>query len=145
MPATPFAKAISLVTLGVADVPRSTAFYEALGFVRSPQSVDTTTFFQLSGVVLSLYGRVPLAEDAKVPAEGSGFRAVTLAQNFPTVEAVDAAYAHALSIGATPVKPPEAVFWGGYSGYFADPDGHLWEIAHNPFFPLDAEGRLHID
>ena len=140
-----FQPALSLVTLGVADVARSTAFYEALGFRRNAQSRESVTFFQLSGVVLALFGREALAEDAGVSANGSGFRAVSLAQNFPSVEAVNAAFAHALACGATVVKAPEAVFWGGYSGYFADPDGHLWEVAHNPFFPLLDDGRLKLE
>jgi predicted lactoylglutathione lyase len=141
----PFAPALSLVTLGVADLARATAFYEALGFRPAPQSQPTITFFQLSGVVLGLYGREALAEDARVPSAGSGFRAVTLAQNFPSRAAVDAAYAYALACGAKAVKPPEAVFWGGYSGYFADLDGHLWEVAHNPFFERREDGRLVLE
>lgn len=145
MTRSPFQKAVSLITLGVADVARSTAFYEALGFARNEQSNDGVTFFQLSGVVLAVFGRESLAADAHVPPEGTGFRAISLAQNFPSPETVDAAYAFALEAGATPVKAPEKVFWGGYSGYFADPDGHLWEVAHNPFFPLLDDGRLKLE
>ncbi|MCK6571696.1 VOC family protein [Myxococcota bacterium] len=141
----PFLPAVSLITLGVADLRRATAFYEALGFRPAPQSQESVTFFQLSGVVLGLFGRDALAEDARVSPAGSGFRAVTLAQNFPSREAVDAAYAHALACGATAVKAPEPVFWGGYSGYFADLDGHLWEVAHNPFFERRADGRLVLE
>lgn len=139
---------ISLVTLGVADVARSTAFYESLGWRRSSASVPSTTFFNTSGPVLTLFGHADLAADAHVPASDSAapggreFRGVTLAVNLESREAVDAAYAEWVAAGATEVKAPEAVFWGGYSSYVADPDGHLWELAHNPGFTLDAEGRL---
>jgi len=139
---TPFLPAVSLITLGVADVPRSRRFYEALGFTASSQSNESLAFFQLSGVVLAVFGRDALAADAYVPSEGSGFRAVALAQNRASTEEVDAAIAHAVACGGTLVKAAETVFWGGYSGYFADPDGHLWEVAHNPFFPLSDDGRI---
>jgi hypothetical protein len=92
--------------------------------------------FRLEGTWLALYPREALAEDAQVSSAGSGFSGFSLAHNEPSPEAVDAAFAAALAIGATAVKQPEKVFWGGYSGYFADPDGHLWEIAHNPFTDL---------
>ena len=133
---------VSLVTLGVADLGRSRAFYEALGFVAGPGSGDQIVFFQLAGLVMGLYPRHLLAEDALVPADGSGFSGVTLAHNYPSEAAVDAAMAAALAAGATLKKTPQKVFWGGYSGYFADPDGHLWEVAHNPFVGIDEEGRL---
>lgn len=137
-----FEPRITMVTLGVADVAASTAFYERLGFARSSASNDNVTFFRMKGTVLGLFGRAGLAEDAGVEDTGRGFAAVTLAHNLDTPEAVDAAYAHALSCGATAVKTPEKVFWGGYSGYFADPDGHLWELAHNPFMPLDTDRHM---
>ena len=95
-------------------------------------------------MVLGLYGREALAEDAGVPAAGSGFAGFTLAHNVATEVDVDRVLAAAVAAGATLVKPGQKVFWGGYSGYFADPDGHLWEVAHNPFFPLDAEGRVQL-
>jgi catechol 2,3-dioxygenase-like lactoylglutathione lyase family enzyme len=139
---------ISLVTLGVADVARSTAFYESLGWRRSSASVPSTTFFNTAGPVLTLFGHDDLAADARLSAGGSaataarGFRGVTLAITLESRDAVDAAYAEWVAAGATEVKAPEAVFWGGYSSYVADPDGHLWELAHNPGFTLDAEGRL---
>lgn len=141
---SPFKPRLSLVTLGVADLARSRAFYEALGLVASPQSQGDVVFFQLEGVVLALHPRHLLAEDAKTSPEGHGFTGITLAQNLGSPEEVDAAFAHALDGGARAVKPPEKVFWGGYSGYFADPDGHLWEVAHNPFFPMDERGILQI-
>ncbi len=137
-----FEPRITMITLGVADVAASTAFYERLGFARSSASNDDVTFFRMKGTVLGLFGRKPLAEDAGMDDAGSGFRAVTIAHNLNSPAEVDAAFAHALSCGAAPVKKPEEVFWGGYSGYFADPDGHLWELAHNPFMPLGADGHM---
>lgn len=132
---------LSLVTLGVADVARSRAFYEALGYKASSASVESTAFLDAGGLVLSLFGRAALAEDATVPDAKPGFSGVTLAQTLASEEAVDQRLTHAVQCGATLVKPAQKVFWGGYSGYFADPDGHLWEVAYNPFWPLDAEGR----
>jgi catechol 2,3-dioxygenase-like lactoylglutathione lyase family enzyme len=136
---------ISLITLGVEDVARSTAFYERLGWKKSASSQETMTFIQLKGTVLGLFSRASLAEDAKVEDTGKSFSGVTLAHNVPSERGVDAVYKFALSCGATAVKPPEKVFWGGYSGYFADPDGHLWEIAFNPYCPLDKDGHMVLD
>ena len=133
---------MTLVTLGVADVATSTAFYERLGFVRSSASNDSVTFFHMRGTVLGLYGRAALAADAHVDNTPAGFSGVTIAHNLATEDAVDQAFAHAIASGATAVKQPEKVFWGGYSGYFADPDGHLWELACNPFMPLGADGHM---
>ncbi len=133
---------ITLVTLGVADVAASTAFYENLGFSRSSASNDNVTFFHMAGTVLGLFGRAELAKDAGVEDSKPGFAGVTLAHNLNSRDEVDAAYAHALACGAKPVKQPHEVFWGGYSGYFADPDGHLWELAHNPFMPLGGDGHM---
>jgi uncharacterized protein len=136
---------ISLVTLGVEDVARATAFYERLGWKKSSASQDAVTFIKLKGTVLGLFSRQSLAEDAHVEDTPKGFSGVTLAHNVASERGVDAVYKFALSCGATPVKAPEKVFWGGYSGYFADPDGHLWEVAYNPFFPLDKEGHVVLD
>lgn len=133
---------ISLVTLGVQDVARSTAFYERLGWKKASVSQESVTFIQLKGIVLALFSRASLAEDATVENTPAGFSGVTLAHNVSSETGVDAVYKFALSCGARAVKPPEKVFWGGYSGYFADPDGHLWEVAYNPFFPLDAQGHI---
>lgn len=133
---------ISIVTLGVEDLGRSTAFYERLGWVRSPASQEAITFIELKGTVLALFSREALAADAGVPAGAGGFSGVTLAQNVESPAEVDRVVDFAVSCGASLVKSPRKVFWGGYSGYFADPDGHLWEVAHNPFFPLDEEGNL---
>ena len=129
---------ISMITLGVNDLKRSITFYEALGFSRI-ESPDTVAFFNLNGSWLGLYNKESLAEDAHVPAKGSGFSGFTLAHNVETEAEVDAIIEHALSIGATLSKPAQKVFWGGYSGYFKDPDGYLWEIAHNPFFWVGPE------
>ena len=135
---------LSLVTLGVVDVAASRRFYEALGFIASTDSNASVTFFDAGGVVLALYGRGPLAEDAGVEDSAPGFSGVTLAHNVRNEAEVDRVLAEAVSVGARLVKPGQKVFWGGYSGYFADPDGHLWEVAYNPFFPLDAEGRVQL-
>jgi len=131
-----------MVTLGVADLARSTAFYESLGWRRSSASQDTVTFFRMQGSALGLFQRESLAEDAGVDADGSGFRAVTLALNCADRADVDAVFDEWVGCGAEPVKRPEAVFWGGYSSYVADPDGHLWEIAHNPYAPNDDDGLM---
>ena len=136
---------ISLITLGVENVAQATAFYERLGWKKSPASQDAVTFIQLKGTVLGLFSRQSLAEDAHVENTPKGFSGVTLAHNVTSERGVDAVYKFALSCGATPVKAPEKVFWGGYSGYFADLDGHLWEVAYNPFFPLDKEGHVVLD
>jgi catechol 2,3-dioxygenase-like lactoylglutathione lyase family enzyme len=143
--ASPFHPRISLITLGVSDLARARAFYEALGLVAAPASQGDVVFFQLNGMALALFPRAMLAADAHVPPDGSGFSGITLAQNHASPEAVDAAMAHAVACGGTLVKPAETVFWGGYSGYVADPDGHLWEFAFNPFFPLDAAGNLSLE
>jgi uncharacterized protein len=135
---------LSIVTLGVADVGRATAFYESLGWQKSSGSQDTITFLRMAGSVVALYQWDALAEDAQVSPAGSGFRGVTLASNQDSEAAVDAAFGAWVDAGATPVKRPEKVFWGGYSSYVADPDGHLWEIAHNPYAPLLADGRLEL-
>jgi hypothetical protein len=129
---------ISIVTLGVADVGRSVRFYrDGLGFqTHNYKEGEDFAMFALEGTWLALYPREALAEDAQVSPRGSGFSGFSLAHNEPSPEAVDAAFAEALAVGATAVKRPEKVFWGGYSGYFADPDGYLWEVAHNPFTDL---------
>lgn len=130
---------ISMITLGVQDLERSVRFYrDGLGFpqLESPPAV---AFFTLNGSWLGLYGHDALAEDATVSASGSGFRGVALAHNVHSEAEVDAVLGQALGAGATLVKPAQPVFWGGYSGYFADPDGHLWEVAWNPLFWVGPE------
>ncbi len=133
---------LTMVTLGVADVARSTAFYESLGWSRSSASQPTITFFRMQGSALGLFQRESLAEDAGVSPDGAGFRAVTVALNCADRDEVDAVFDEWVAAGAEPVKRPEAVEWGGYSSYVADPDGHLWEIAHNPFSPNDGNGFM---
>jgi len=135
---------LSLVTLGVADVARARRFYEAMGLTASSVSEDSVTFFQLGNVVLALFGRDALAADAGVSPDGSGFAGVALAWNVASEGEVDEALSQAVASGGRLVKPGQKVFWGGYCGYFADPDGHLWEVAYNPFFPLDAAGRVSL-
>jgi catechol 2,3-dioxygenase-like lactoylglutathione lyase family enzyme len=132
---------LSLVTLGVRDVARSRAFYETLGW--NGQEIEETVFFQVGGLAVILWGREKLADDAGVPA-GSPvpFGGIALAQNVRTENEVDAALAAAAAAGGTITHPAEKTFYGGYAGYFADPDGHLWEIAHNPGFTLEADGSL---
>ncbi len=127
---------ISLITLGVSDLERSRRFYcEGLGLPRHGDH-EGVVFLELQGTWLSLYPREELAQDAEVAPEGAGFPGFTLAHNVPSREAVDATLAEAERAGARIVKPAREVFWGGYSGYFADPDGYLWEVAHNPFMDL---------
>ena len=132
---------ITLVTLGVTDLGRARAFYAALGW-QPAEAPEGVVFYQMNGMVLGLFGKTDLAKDQGRPDADLGTGAMTLAQNFDTEADVDAAYASALAAGATPLKAPEKVFWGGYSGYYADPDGHVWELAMNPFWPLDASGGL---
>lgn len=125
---------ISMITLGVRDLAASVKFYEqGLGFPRM-ESPPTVAFFTLNGTWLGLYGRDALAEDANVPADGQGFESFTLAHNVHSEQEVDEVLLQAAQAGATIVKSGQKVFWGGYSGYFKDPDGHLWEVAHNPLF-----------
>lgn len=124
---------ISMISLGVSDLVISVKFYEkGLGFPKI-ESTSEIAFFSLNGSWLSLYSRASLAKDATVSSVGSGFNGFAMAHNVESEEEVDEIIAHAVSVGATLVKPPQKVFWGGYSGYFADPDGYLWEIAHNPY------------
>ena len=125
---------ISMITLGVRDLAVAIDFYgQGLDFPRM-ESPPEVAFFTLNGSWLGLYGYEALAADAGVPADGSGFRGFSLAHNVSSEAEVDAVMALAVGAGATLVKPPQKVFWGGYSGYFKDPDGYLWEIAHNPLF-----------
>jgi catechol 2,3-dioxygenase-like lactoylglutathione lyase family enzyme len=133
---------VSFITLGVGDVGRSRKFYEALGFRASAASKPEVAFFDAGGVVLALFGREALAADASVAAAGSGFSGVALAHNVNSEADVDRVLQEAVAAGATLLRAGERAFWGGYTGYFADPDGHLWEVAHNPFMPLDEHGRV---
>lgn len=123
---------MSMITLGVTDLTRAIRFYEALGFPRYGND-DSVAFFKLNGTWLSLYPRDALADDAQVDATGSGFNAFTIAHNVASEADVHQVIEEAKAAGAEIVKAPEKVFWGGYSGYFKDPDGFLWEVAMNPF------------
>ncbi|MEM9143135.1 MAG: VOC family protein [Bacteroidota bacterium] len=133
---------LTIVGLGVKDLQRANAFYEEkFGWIKMDSSNENITFFQLNGILLSLYPREKLAEDAGVSGTGTGFKAFSLAFNTRTKEEVDLLFQDFRDKGVPIVKPPQNVFWGGYSGYVADPDGNLWEIAFNPFLPLDAQGN----
>lgn len=132
---------VTLITLGVDDLGRAKAFYGALGWSPAEEQ-EGVAFYQMNGLLLGLFGKEALAEDQGRPGTALGTGAMTLAQNFPTEAEVDAAYAAALAAGAKALKRPEKVFWGGYSGYYADPDGHVWELAMNPFWPLGEDGSL---
>lgn len=138
---------LSLVTLGVEDLARSRRFYEQ-GLGWKPSSAgdhENVVFYPLGGMALALYGRAALAADANLKDTGSnGFGGITLAHNVRTREEVDAVLARARQAGARILKPAQDVFWGGYSGYFADPDGHPWEVAWNPHFKLAADGSLQL-
>jgi len=130
---------ISMITLGVRDLAKAIAFYEkGLGFPRM-ESPPEVAFFTLNGTWLGLYGREALAEDATVSPEGEGFESFALAHNVSSEKEVDDVVSQAVGAGATLVKKPQKVFWGGYSGYFKDLDGHLWEVAHNPLFWVGPE------
>ncbi|MDB5394857.1 MAG: glyoxalase/bleomycin resistance protein/dioxygenase [Rhodospirillales bacterium] len=135
---------ISLITLGVADISRARRFYESLGWTASGASNDNVVFFQLAALCLSLYGRAALVEDAHLPNAGSGFGGVALAHNVRAREDVDHVLNEAREAGGTILRPAEDAFWGGYSGYFADPDGHPWEVAWNPHFTILEDGTIRI-
>jgi catechol 2,3-dioxygenase-like lactoylglutathione lyase family enzyme len=134
---------VSLITLGVADIGRARKFYEALGW--RGQEVEETVFFQAGGSALVLWGREKLAADAGLEEAGAdGFGGVALAQNVRSRQEVDAAMAAAGAAGARITKPAAETFYGGYAGYFTDPDGHTWEIAWNPGFTLAGDGSLEL-
>jgi catechol 2,3-dioxygenase-like lactoylglutathione lyase family enzyme len=136
---------LSIITLGVADLARSRAFYRALGWPLTSSSSPDICWFRLTGAYLGLFPRTMLAADAHLPAEPvAPFGGITLAINVDSPAAATQALVAAEAAGGTIVKPAEPTDWGGFSGYFADPDGHPWEVAHNPFFPLDADGRITI-
>ncbi len=129
---------ISIITLGVADLQRSVEFYrDGLGLPLVDENTESIAFFQTRGTWLALYPREALAADVGIPTEGSGFSGVTLAHNVRTREEVDSLLDVAVTAGATLVKPAKDAFWGGYSGYFADPEGFLWEIAWSPHFWIE--------
>ena len=134
---------ISLVTLGVADLARARAFYERLGW--RGQEVEQTVFFQAGGLAVVLWGRDKLADDAGLADRGAdGFGGMSLAQNVRSRAEVDVVLREAADAGATVTRPARDTFYGGYAGYFTDPDGHLWEVAWNPGFPLAGDGTLTV-
>jgi hypothetical protein len=140
-----FEPRVSLITLGVDDLARARAFYETgLGWKASSASQGDVVFFQAGALAIALFPRHSLAEDAGVPTGGSGFRGITLAHNVCDPADVDRLLAIAEAAGATVTKPARDAFWGGRTGYFADPDGHLWEIAWNPHFALATDGTLKL-
>ncbi|GAB2704709.1 VOC family protein [Kitasatospora kifunensis] len=136
---------ISIITLGVSDLATSIAFYQALGWQLSAASNEQIAWFRTVDSALGLFPAEELAADAGIPAGGEpAFRGVTLAINLESPKAVDEAFEVAVAAGAGVVKPAAETSWGGYSGYFEDPDGHLWEVAHNPGFPFTEAGQLDL-
>lgn len=132
---------ITLVTLGVADMPRARAFYAALGWEEAAGSSDDVTFLRGAGTALALWSRESLADDSGVENDAGGWGGITLAHNVGSPAEVDAVLAEAGAAGGRLVRAGGEAFWGGYTGVFADPDDHRWEVAHNPFWPLDAAGH----
>ena len=135
---------ISIVTLGVDDLDRAVRFYEAMGLTRHAGITDGVAFFQMGGSLLALWPRAELAKDSGLEDDGPGFRGAALAYNTRSDEEVGAVLAAAEAAGGRIVKPAQRAFWGGWYGYFADTEGHLWEVAHNPAFPIDREGRISL-
>jgi len=134
---------VSLITLGVADLARARGFYEALGWEAGVVVPDEVVFFQAGGMVVGLWSREKLAADSRVP-DGGGWGGITLAHNVRSPQEVDAVLERAATAGGTVARPAAATDWGGYGGVFLDPDGHPWEIAHNPGWTLDAQGAVAI-
>jgi predicted lactoylglutathione lyase len=134
---------VSLITLGVSDLGRARSFYEALGWTRGAGPDDDVVFFQAGGMVIALWDRGKLAEDSAVSDDG-GWGGVTLAHNVRSPEEVDAVLAEAHAAGATVARPGGPTFWGGYSGVFVDPEGHPWEVAHNPEWIIHDDGSISL-
>jgi uncharacterized protein len=132
---------VSVITLGVADLARARAFYEALGWRSGAAPADDVVFFRANGMIVGLWGRDQLTEDSGVEDAG-GYGGVTLAYNARGPEEVDGVIAEARAAGAQIAREPGETFWGGYSGVFLDPDGHPWEVAHNPHWTLDEQGLV---
>jgi catechol 2,3-dioxygenase-like lactoylglutathione lyase family enzyme len=136
---------LNLITLGVSDFERSVNFYEnGLGWKKSSASVEGLALFPLGGMVLALHPREALAEDAMADPKGSGFSGITISYNAKSEDEVNEVLEQVKSAGAKIIKPAQKVYWGGYSGYFADPDGHLIEVAHNPFWELDENDNIKL-
>ena len=134
---------LSMITLGVGDLDRARAFYGALGFVDRAAPGVGVVFFQSGGIVLALWSRTELAQDSTVTDDG-GWGGVTLAHNVASPGEVDAVLHEAVAAGATLGRPGAETFWGGYSGLFIDPDGHPWEVAHNPHWTLGEDGSVAV-
>jgi predicted lactoylglutathione lyase len=134
---------VSLVTLGVADLPRARAFYETLGWTTGAEPEDDVVFFQAGGMIVALWDRARLAEDSGV-SDGGGWGGVALAYNARSSDEVDAVIEEARAAGATIPRAGAETFWGGYSGVFVDPEGHAWEIAHNPHWTLGEDGSVSL-
>ena len=135
---------VSLITLGVSDLERARAFYETLGWTTGAAPGDDVVFFQAGGMIVALWSRAQLAEDTVV-VDGGGWGGITLAYNVRSPSEVDAVLADAAAAGATIGRPGAETFWGGYSGVFIDPDGHAWEIAHNPHWTLRDDGSVSLN
>ena len=136
---------LNLITLGVTDFDKAVKFYEeGLGWKKSTASSDDLALFPLGGISLALYPRNLLAEDALVNEKGSGFSGITLSHNAKSEKEVDEVLEEVEKLGATIIKPAQKVFWGGYSGYFKDPDGHIIEVVYNPFWPFDENDNLQL-
>ena len=136
---------LSMITLGVADLGRAKAFYEDVVGWKAAPGPPEIAFFDLGGLVFSLYPHADLAKDRNTPLDdsgGSGYEGFALAHNARSKDEVDSIFAELKNKGATIVKQPEEVFWGGYSGYFSDPDGHCWEVAYNPYWTIGEDGRV---
>lgn len=136
---------VSILTLGVADLSKSSCFYECIGFRKSKESNDQIVWFATGGTLLVLYPWMKLAEDAMVPPNGTGFRGTTMAINLGSEGEVDDFVEKVRKAGGRIIKEPQKVFWGGYSSYFKDFDDHLWEVAFNPYTPVDKNGKLKIN
>ena len=136
---------ISCLTLGVDDIPRATKFYEDMGFSRHPSSNPMISFFQMNGLVFGLFGRKALADEAAKGAQGTGFGNIALAYNTRSKDEVEEVLSAAVEAGGTLEQEAHDTFWGGYAGYFADPDGHRWEVAWNDGWPISEEGYVSLD
>ena len=133
---------LSLVTLGVDDLATAIKFYEEMGLQRRLRNAEGVAFFEAGGVILGLYGRTELAKDVQIENSKPGFSGVALAYNVPSEAEVDLVLGAAAKAGGKVLKKADRLFWGGYAGYFADPEGHIWEVAHNPGFSFDAHGNV---
>lgn len=135
---------VSAITLGVSDLSRARSFYEALGWVTGAAPEDEIVFFQAGGMVLALWDRASLAQDSVVAEDQGGWGGITLSHNLASPAEVDALLEEIAAAGGEVLRPGAETFWGGYSGAFADPDGHRWEVAHNPGWPLAPDGTVSL-